>query len=131
MDSFYRMTAQLLFACKRAQFNIHVIVTFLFTMVKEPTEEDYKKLARVIKYLRNTVHLPLLMGWDELGVLTWSVYAAISVHKDMRSHTGAALTMGKGALLLLSLKQKINTKSLTKAKLVGVLIGKHSIITRE
>ena len=38
----------------------------------------------------------------------------------MRSHTGAALTMGKGALLSMSLKQEINTKSLTKTELVGV-----------
>ena len=38
----------------------------------------------------------------------------------MRSHTGAALTMGKGAMLSLSTKQKINTKSSTEAELVGV-----------
>ena len=38
----------------------------------------------------------------------------------MRSHTGAVLTMGQGALLSMSLKQKINTKSSTEAELVGV-----------
>ena len=54
------------------------------------------------------------------GVLTWSVDAAFAVHEDMRSHTGAALTMGKGAMLSLSTKQKINTKSYTEAELVGV-----------
>ena len=46
--------------------------------------------------------------------------ATFAVHEDMRSHTGAALTMGKGALLSMSLKQKINTKSSTEAELVGV-----------
>jgi hypothetical protein len=39
----------------------------------------------------------------------------------MRSHTGAMLPVGQGALVsLLSLKQKINTKSSTEAELVGV-----------
>jgi hypothetical protein len=38
----------------------------------------------------------------------------------MRSHTGAVLTMGQGALLSMSIKQIINTKSSTEAELVGV-----------
>ena len=119
-DYFHRITAQLLFACKQARPDIQVAVAFLCTRVKAPTKEDYKKLTWVIRYLQSTIHLPLLIGWDETGVLMWSVDAAFAVHKDMRSHTGAALTMGKGALLSMSLKQKINTKSSTEAELVGV-----------
>lgn len=119
-DHFHRMTAQLLFGCKRARPDIQLTMVFLCTRVKEPTEQDYKKLTRVVRYLRNTVHLPLLIGWDESGVSMWSVDAAFTVHKDMHSHTGAALTMGKVALLFLLLKQKINTKSFTKAELVRV-----------
>ena len=46
--------------------------------------------------------------------------AAFAVHKDMQSHTGVALTIQKGALLSLSTKQKINTKSSIEAELVGV-----------
>jgi hypothetical protein len=38
----------------------------------------------------------------------------------MRSHTGALLSLGQGALMLMSSKQKINTKSSTEAELVGV-----------
>jgi hypothetical protein len=48
------------------------------------------------------------------------VDASFAVHKDMRSHTGAVLSMGQGALMSMSLKQKINTKSSTEAELVGV-----------
>ena len=114
------MIAHLLFACKQARPDIQVAVAFLCTRVKAPTKEDYNKLTRVIRYLLSTIHLPLLIGWDETGVLTWSVFVAFAVHKDMWSHTGAALTMGKGLLLSMSVKQKINTKSSTKAKLVGV-----------
>ena len=38
----------------------------------------------------------------------------------MRSHTGAVMTLGKGVLLSLSAKQKINTKSSTEVKIVAV-----------
>ena len=38
----------------------------------------------------------------------------------MRSHTGTVLTLGQGALLSFSSKQKINTKSSTEAEIVAV-----------
>ena len=38
----------------------------------------------------------------------------------MRSHTGVVLTLGGGALYSSSTKQKLNTRSSTKPKLVGV-----------
>lgn len=74
-------------------------VAILCTQVRAPTEQDYKKLIRVIRYLQNTINLPLLIRWDETGVLTWSIDVAFMVHEVMQSHTGAALTIGKGALL--------------------------------
>jgi hypothetical protein len=64
--------------------------------------------------------MPLVLGWDASGVLTWSVDASFTIHNDMRSHTGAVLSLGQGALMSMSSKQKINTKSSTKAELVGV-----------
>ena len=42
------------------------------------------------------------------------------MHPDCKSHTGACLTLGHGSVLSISAKQKINTKSSTKAELVGV-----------
>ena len=119
-DYFHWMVARLLFATKRAQPDIQVVEAFLCTKVGHPTQQDYKKLTTIIKYLYATVHLSLLIGWDESGVPMWSVDGAFAVHQDMRSHTGAALTMGKETLLSLSMKQKINTKSSTEAELVGV-----------
>ena len=60
------------------------------------------------------------MGWDESGTITWSVDASFAVHGDYRSHTGATASLGKGSILAISMKQKINTKSSTEAELVGV-----------
>ena len=69
-DIFHHHIARLLFASKRARPNIQVCVTFLCTRVKSPTEQDYKKLRRVISYLEETVPLPLVIGVDSSGFLT-------------------------------------------------------------
>ena len=41
-------------------------------------------------------------------------------HWDFRSHTGAVMSMGKGEILSLSRKQKLNTARSTEAELVGI-----------
>jgi hypothetical protein len=112
-DFYHRTTARLLFAAKRARPDLQVAVAYMLTRVKAPTVSDYHKLGRTIKYLRGTIFIPLVLGWDESGVLTCSVDASFAIHNDMRSHTGAILSLGQGALMLMSSKQKINTKSST------------------
>ena len=37
------------------------------------------------------------------------------VHVDMKEHTGGVLTIGKGEIQTISMKQKLNTKSSTEA----------------
>ena len=49
----------------------------------------------------------------------WYADAAFAVHVDMKSHTGCVLAMGKWVIKMISMKQKINTKISTEAKLVA------------
>ena len=55
-----------------------------------------------------------------LHSICWWVDAAFGVHPNLRSHTGATLSFGKGSPFALSCKQKLNTRSSTEAKLVGL-----------
>ena len=66
------------------------------------------------------IHISLVLGWDESGNLVWSIDASFAVHMDMKSHTGYCLTMGTGAVISGSIKQKITTRSSTESELVGV-----------
>ena len=50
----------------------------------------------------------------------WSVDGAFAVHPDMRSHTGAYMTFGKGMVDDSAKMQKINTTSLAEAEVVAV-----------
>jgi hypothetical protein len=91
--------------------------------VKAPDTDDYKKLARVMQYLRGTVDMPLILETDDTHIVKWWVNASFAVHEDMKSHTGGtmfAMLMGKGAIYGTSTKHKLNTKSSTERKLVGV-----------
>ena len=117
---FHQLTAKLLFLSKRARPDIQLPVAFLCTRVKEPDADDWKKLGRVMKYLRGSPGLPLVLSMDGTKTMRWYVDAAFAVHKNMRSHTGTVMTMGKGAGISASRKQKVNTRSSTEAELVGV-----------
>jgi hypothetical protein len=119
-DLFHHLTAKLLYLSKRARPDIQTAVAFLTTRVKSPDEDDYKKLGRCIKYLRGSVDLPLTLEADDMHVVKWWVDAAFAVHPDMKSHTGATMSLGKGSAYARSTRQKLNTKSSTEAELVGV-----------
>ncbi len=95
-------------------------VAFLTTRVSNPDQDDYNKLARCLKYLRGTKTLALTLEASERGRVQWWIDASFAIHKDMKSHTGAILTLGKGGVYAMSTKQKINTKSSTEAELVGI-----------
>ena len=70
-----------------------------------------------MKYIQGTIGLTLILSIDKSGNIKWYVDAAFLVHKDMRSHTGGFMTMGKGGTYVQSSKQNINTNSSTDASL--------------
>jgi hypothetical protein len=109
-DFFHHNAAKLLFLCKQARPDIQTPISFLCTRVKNPDADDYKKLGRVMKYLRGTLHMPLTLEADDLQIVKWWVDASFAVHKDMKSHTGGTMTLGKGAIYATSTRQKLNTK---------------------
>ena len=119
-DMFHHNVAKLLFLCKRAHPDIQTAVAFLTTCVMAPDEDDYKKLARVMRYLRGTKTMPLTLEADNLQLIKWWIDGAFATHRDMRSHTGGALSLGKGVITGFSTRQKLTTRSSTEAELVAV-----------
>lgn len=118
--TFHHLVAKTVYLAKRARPDLQLAVGFLSTRVTAPTDDDWKKLKRMIQYIRKTHHLPLTLMADHSHVVKWWVDAAFAVHADMRSQTGGMMTMGRGAFYSGSTKQKLNTKSSTEAELVGV-----------
>jgi hypothetical protein len=117
---FYYNLAKLLFLCKRSRPDIQTAIAFLCTRLKGPDKDDYKKLVRVIQYLRGAAKMPLTLEGDNTSIIKCWVGASFAVHLDMKSHTGGAMNLGKGVVYGTSTWQKLNRKSSTEAELVGV-----------
>ena len=82
--------------------------------------DDWKKLGRCIRYLKDTRDMPLTLEASSMSTINWWVDASFAVHKDYKSHTGATVSFGKGHPISVSSKQKLNTTSSTVAELVGI-----------
>ena len=94
-------------------------MTFFTARVTEPDKDDWKKSLHLMSHLKDTVDSSLTLEADDLRSLRWLMDAAHAVHHDMKGHTGAGLTSGKGLVHSNSVKQKINGKSSTEIESIG------------
>jgi hypothetical protein len=115
---FHNFVAQCLFLTKRARPDISTAVAFLTTRVKGPDKDDWKKLVRMIRHLRGTTQLPLILRADSVPVPKWWVDGSHATHPNMRGHTGGCMSLGDGMPINTSTKQKMNTGSSTETELV-------------
>jgi len=103
---------------EQGQLFHHLVAKLLCTRVREPDTDDYKKLTKVMQYIRNTRDMTLTIEPDDIA--KWWVESSYTVHPEMKSHTGIYMKLVKGAMYTTSCKQKLNTKSSTEAELVAV-----------
>ncbi len=116
---FHNLVAKTLYATKRARPDTCTAIAFLTTRVRAPDKDDWKKLTHLMKYLRGTRTLPLILSANGSGILKWWVDAAFAVHPNMRGHSGGGLSLGRGFPIVSSTKQKLNTRSSTESEIVG------------
>ena len=72
-----------------------------------------------LKYLKGTLYTKRHMSAECLNMIRWWVDVSYGVHWDFKGHTGAMMSMGKGATVNISMKHKLNTGSSTEAELVS------------
>ena len=118
-SKFHTVVAQGIFLCKRARPDIQLTVAFLTTRVKQPDTDDLEKLNRLMGYLKYSRNLPLILSADDDKIIKWWVDASYATHPDFSSHTGATMSLGKGAVWSVSKKQRLNTTSSTESELVA------------
>ena len=70
---FHHITMQLQYLSQRGRPDIRTAIAFLSSRVQKPDQDDYKKLARVICYLRKTIDLMLVLSANGSGEIEWSV----------------------------------------------------------
>jgi hypothetical protein len=80
---FHNLVAKTLYATKRARPDTCTAIAFLTTRVRAPNKDDWNKLIHLMKYLRGTRTLPLILSANGTGILKWWVDAAFAVHPNM------------------------------------------------
>jgi hypothetical protein len=119
-DDFRSMVMRLMFLAQRARPDILTAIGFLSRRCGKCTEQDKRKLDRVLMYLNSWPDLKMTLACDgELRVYGY-VDASFAVHGDMKSHTGGIISLGRGSVHVSSKKQQLMTKSSTEAELVGL-----------
>ena len=118
-QKFHTFTAKVLFATKQARPDIHTSVAFLTIHVIFPDEGDWKILLRMMRYLRGTKELPLILSADSTNIVQWWVDRSYAIHPDARIQTGKTASLGKGSFMSTSIKQRLNTRISTETELVA------------
>jgi hypothetical protein len=61
--------AQLIVALLRAPKDIQLSVSFLTNRANQPDEDDWNKLKRLLKYIRGTIYMPLILSAGSLSII--------------------------------------------------------------
>ena len=62
-------------------------------------------------YLKGNLHTKKYLKAESLSMIRWWVDASYGVHWDCKGHTGAMVSMGKGMLVNIARKHKLNIGS--------------------
>ena len=71
-------------------------------------------------YLKGMLYMKRYLTADNLSNIVWWVDGSYGVHWDSKGHTGAMMSMGKGAIVNISRKHKMNVGSSTESALVSI-----------
>ena len=120
---FYSTVAKLLYICSRCRPDAMLPVNYLCSRVGVSTKSDMVKLHRVLKYLNGAQKYALNVSMqvdDGCVVVATYIDASYATHIDMKSHSGVVISVGAGAVLAKSSKQRCVSKSSTEAELIAV-----------
>jgi len=108
----------LMYAARFTQPAILTAVSALSTKCANPTESDYKKLTRVLRYLAGSMDRGIV--FDGSKKLSPMIYADAghASHNDARGHGGIIITLGSAPVLCRSFKLKQVTRSSSESELV-------------
>ena len=98
--------AQLIFVTSRSRKYIKMAIDFLFNQVGIPEEDDWVNLVRVLRYIRGTLHIQIILRADSLSVIKWWFDESFDTHTDCKGHTGEMMSMVSGLIMELSRKKK-------------------------
>jgi hypothetical protein len=101
---FHNLVAKTLYATNQARPDTCTAIAFLTMRVCEPDKDDWSKLVHLMRYIRGTRTMLLILSANGSVILKWWVGASFAVHPNMRGHSGGGLSLGHGFPIMSSTK---------------------------
>jgi hypothetical protein len=113
------LTMQLMYLARFTRPDILMPVTYLATKSSQPTQSDYSKLLRIVRYLAGTSKIGIVFTPSDMQPYFYSD-ASHAIHHDGRGHGGITATFGtkNSPFLNVSYKLKSQTRSSSESELV-------------
>ena len=119
-ELFHSSVMTLHYLAKRTRPDLLTAVSWCATRVLRPTEEDEKKLDRILGFLLLTQDQKLILKIGSTCEVRAFVDSSFGLYPDGKSVTGAVIMLGNAPIYYKSSKQKIVTRSSTESELVGI-----------
>jgi hypothetical protein len=121
-SEFLSMIMSLMYLARLTRPDILLPVTYLASRSHVATEDEWKAGLRIIRYLKGTISLGVIINCTSLD-LHLVCDAAYGLHSDNKGHTGYAITLGKNQSFLMakSNKQKLVATSSTEAEIFAMV----------
>jgi hypothetical protein len=117
---FTSLVMTLMYLARFTRPDILMPVTFLSSRCTDPTEEDYAKAMRIVKYLAGTRGHQLHFHHDAKFEPTIYADASHCIHMDGKGHGGIVVTLGTAPVLCRSFKLKTVARSSSEAELYAL-----------
>ena len=104
-EEFHSVTQKLLFIIRRGRPDLETTTAYMCTRVSKSTENDWIKLIRLLKFLKNTQFNKRIMGIDDSEILRTWIDSSYAIHSDMRGQSGSLISLGHGSVNQRSIKQ--------------------------
>ena len=87
-ECFHHIVAKLLFVATRARPDLQPTISFLTSRCAKADEDDWKKLKRLLCYIKSTMDLKLTLRANDSGMIIWWADAAFAVREDFKNQSG-------------------------------------------
>jgi hypothetical protein len=118
-ECFHHIVAKLLFVATRARPDLQPTISFLTSRCAKADVDDWKKLKRLLCYIRHTIDLKLTLRANAMNIVMWWADAAFAVRDDFKSQSGRGMSLGTGMIQCKSHKQSTTENSSTTAEVIA------------
>jgi hypothetical protein len=92
---FHNLVAKTLYSTKRARPDTCTTIAFLTTRVRAPDKEDWNKSVHLMRYIRGTRTMPLILSANVSGIFKWWVDTSFDHNGDTGAlHEDSQVTQG-------------------------------------